>query len=439
MNALYDKAKKVLKKQGRFDPSDIRDYLRQEFPSGFDESKIELLYGERNEGDFFALVEELVAFDISCGRVVDLGFVTFSRSFDFKALLEDALKNVGVCFDFARVECVFDLSGCTFEQPISFRQTSFFEQAIFNQCVAKVPIKFVESEFIGAVEFKSFLAEEEMTFTTAKFQKSTNFNDLICNKEIDFKNNIFNQEADFSKVRFNERVSFIDNDFQGGVNIDESVFNAQYPPLFQFKDKDCTLKASNRESAKRIKHFMQQSGDVIGSNKWYAVEMEQYEIDLSWKSDFFEWLVFRVHKITSGHSQDFVLAFLWILFFSLLHFVVLGQGSILISDHRLVLSHLFSTMFLAIFTICNADWLSLGFWKNLALFGVMAFLCWSLPVLVFLPSSHTFFVQAFNLFSVPSLASVSLAYGMYLLVHKAIILFLSYQFIISVRQNTRRK
>ena len=277
MTDIREIAKELLKKQG-WEPSKVEQNLRHKFPDNFSEDNINLLYRRKNENDLTQVldtaVEELVDFDTQREEIIDLGFITFDSSFNFQNLFSKIMNSKGVSFDFARIKKKFDLSGCSLKIPISFKETNFSEAAIFKHCTMEEPFEFCSSIFEATADFEGLLVKKEIVFDDVRFRSGTSFKSLVCNQEIDFKNNIFNQEADFSEVRFNERVSFIDNDFQGGVNIDESVFNAQYPPLFQFKDKDCTLKASNRESAKRIKHFMQQSGDVIGSNKWYAVEME---------------------------------------------------------------------------------------------------------------------------------------------------------------------
>ena len=159
--------------------------------------------------------------------------------------------------------------------------------------------------------------------------------------------------------------------------------------------------------------------------------MEQYEIDLDWKSDFFEWLVFRVHKITSGHSQDFVLAFLWILFFSLANFFV---QSCRYDYFGLVVGSIVAVSLVAQDTSKTANYFIVG----ISLVGCFCLLfCshfWQSPeeVKLFLQSMNVFHINLED-------TKGSLIVGLWTLFHKAVVLFLSYQFIISIRQNTRRQ
>lgn len=40
---------------------------------------------------------------------------------------------------------------------------------------------------------------------------------------------------------------------------------------------------------------------------FYALEMKEREKELNPKKDFFEWLVFKFHGLSSNHSQDWTL------------------------------------------------------------------------------------------------------------------------------------
>jgi len=115
--------------------------------------------------------------------------------------------------------------------------------------------------------------------------------------------------------------------------------------------------------------------------------------DLKEGKNIFEWLVFKVHGISSNHSQDWLLVLFWII------------------------SLTFLTSFMKTID-CNFHQIS----EKIVLSSIVI--------------SIIFFINLINPFSIMT-GKEELSFG--ILLYKITITYLIYQLIVSIRQNTRRK
>lgn len=157
-----------------------------------------------------------------------------------------------------------------------------------------------------------------------KFYENIEFKNVNFSNIVSFINSEFNKELVFSYVIFDETVLF------SQVNCKEFRIHCSYfrneVDFLNFKVENC-----NRETARIIKDSFEQQNNIIEANKFYALEMKEREKELDKDKEngknFFEWLVFKVHGLSSNHSQDWLQVLYWIIslgfVFSLFNFYTL--------------------------------------------------------------------------------------------------------------------
>jgi hypothetical protein len=133
----------------------------------------------------------------------------------------------------------------------------------------------------------------------------------------------FNSVVDFTKTHFDEislkatifqkLVLFNEVLFKGSLNLSSTIFKDEVNFL-GIKNKNGknleTDNIKNRETARIIKHSFEKLDNIIEANKFYALEMQKREEELSKEKNWSDLIVFKFHKISSNHSQDWLLALL---------------------------------------------------------------------------------------------------------------------------------
>jgi hypothetical protein len=178
----------------------------------------------------------------------------------------------------------------------------------------------------------------------------------------------------------------------------------------------------NRETARIIKDSFEQQNNIIEANKFYALEMKEREKELSFFKEPLEWLVFKIHGISSNHSQDWFLSLLWIIIIS---FVVglFNQKYYFEWDRYIFINVI---LFIPLFIGFKFD--NIKRKVGLSLFLII-FYCTT--------SINLDFVS--NLINPFSIMTKGEDLNFTTLIYKITITYLIYQLIISIRQNTRRK
>jgi sRNA-binding regulator protein Hfq len=211
----------------------------------------------------------------------------------------------------------------------------------------------------------------------------------------------------------------------------------------------------NRETARIIKHSFEKLNNIIEANKFYALEMEKRQEELSTDiekgKNIFEYFIFHIHKFSSEHSTNPLLVLFWILIFSLFYsycydFLEKKDFYIECFDEKYLKSWMydfynlkeFFDLFLVISIIFGIFLLItfICYQKNIGL--MIIFTVCSIAFYIFLTKDFYLFLVAknFNPFSIMTKGE-DLTFSM--LIYKSAIAYLIYQFIISIRQNTRRK
>lgn len=331
---------------------------------------------------------------------------------------------------------------CTFEREFSLYLDSNLEMNNIRLIYCNF-----KSEFIIKVKKIKLLQIENTTFTanvnlgsniieifdlkSSNFTKNCNFYNTSFVKYNDFRFTTFNQSVNFSKAKFNN-IDFGDTNFLSFVDFSE-IKNIENEQI------ECE-KIENRKTARILKSKLDESNNIIESNYFYSIEMKkrekELEEDIREGKNFFEWLVFKIHGLSSNHSQDWLLALFWIF---IVGFIASYYDFNLIqnSEDKYIhynLSSIFKTIGL-IFIILFIDRLCKIKDKfiNINYFIISSYLIYIYATEDYLLS---LFSQTINPFSVMKTNDPINGIQLFF---KIIIAYLIYQLIISIRQNTRRK
>ncbi len=288
---------------------------------------------------------------------------------------------------------------CNIKEKASFYNTKFKDLADFYRTKFN-EVNFERADFEDIAVFSEAEFYCDVDFKYVKFLKQSIFRDMVITGKLNLRNTIFDADANFLDVTSKKRIKD-----------DETK---------EFIGEPKVIDVANRETARIIKNFYDNSNNIIEANKFYALEMQKRKEELteSYKinrKNRPEWLIFKLHSISSNHSQDWQLTLTWILFFSFLY----SSTKVPINDVLIVLltvsvvALLYSAKIIKIFVI------------------VMIFIVYSSFNI-----DLDCVAKNINPFSImTSWESISFD----LLLFKIIIAYLIYQFIVSVRQNTRRK
>ena len=183
-------------------------------------------------------------------------------------------------------------------------------------------LNFKESTFKGKVKIQFYDCIQDVNFYNTKFEDLADFYRTKFYKvnfeKTDFKNiAVFSESEFYCDVNFNytkflATSIFKDTVITGKLNLRDTIFKDEA----NFLDIKLS-KVGNRETARIIKDSFEQQNNIIEANKFYALEMKEREKELSPKKDFFEWFVFKIHGLSSNHSQNWLLALFWIVVFTL--------------------------------------------------------------------------------------------------------------------------
>lgn len=338
----------------------------------------------------------------------------------------------------------------------------------FKNCTFEGRIDFSLLSNAKAVSFNNCIFNNDIEFCNQKFQDSFLFEECTVNSNIKFQNIIFLGVTSFIETTFNKKVEFIHSRSEDlflfnstkieEIVIDNTFFNSE-SNFLDMKNKDeKDLKAENiknRETARIIKHSFEKLNNIIEANKFYALEMEkrkeELSIDIEKGKNIFEYFIFHIHKFSSEHSTNPLLVLFWILIISLFYsycydFLEKKDFYVECFDEKYLKSWIYSfynlkeffDLFLVI-SIIFGIFLLISFISYQKKTGLMIiFAMSSICLYIFLTKDFNLFLVAknFNPFSIMTKGE-DLSFSM--LIYKSTIAYLIYQFIISIRQNTRRK
>lgn len=271
-----------------------------------------------------------------------------------------------------------------------------------------------------------FLSISDSSLNHLNFLNGINKNTIL--KNIKIENTGFN-------TTFLDRLDFIDVEIKNKIDLKNS-FIPTNSSFFGLKSSKGILDVANRETARKIKDSFEKQNNIIEANKFYALEMKEREDELERNikegKNFFEWLVFKIHGLSSNHSQDWTLALFWIINLTFFYSYLNIQPN----DKILVFKIIFS--FIAIILItCMIIKIPKNLERRWLTTIPTAIVCYVFyGYLVENDWQLSEFSKNLNPFSIMR-GDEPITLGT--LIFKIIIAYLIYQLIISIRQNTRRK
>jgi uncharacterized protein YjbI with pentapeptide repeats len=420
------------------------------------EAEIIYFWDEKKVNYFWFEFKKFIEIEIDLSKE-DI-YYRFS-AFEFPELKKDIFD--GYTF---RTDLVFTNS-CIFEGNIEFFNVIFKKEVYFDDCKIKGNINLGKSIFEGRFTFNNMKNIKEGSFRFAKFEKKVEFKETDC-KEIDFYNVTFKDLVDFynsnfmgktnferttfknisvlTKVIFKDDIDFKYTTFEKLAQFEETIFEKKLNlENTIIKDKINFLKTktlnnenlkpeniANRETARIIKDSFEQQNNIIEANKFYALEMKEREKELSFLKEPFEWLVFKIHGISSNHSQDWILALFWILNITFSLFIT--EKSIEIFSFNLIAFIPLISMIILGITVAIFDNHTI---RTIFLF-ILSFMNFGIFKIISEKHSLDCVSDKINPFSIMTELS-KLDFST--MIYKITIAYLIYQLIISIRQNTRRK
>lgn len=333
-----------------------------------------------------------------------------------------------------------DLSNSTFEENIKVKiQFCDINDAVFYNTKFKDLADFYRTTF-NEVNFErtdfekiSVFSESEfncnLDFKYTKFLGKSIFRDTVIKGKLDLRNTIFDDDANFLDITAKSRKKY-----------DEESKD------YIFVGEPTDISVANRETARIIKSFYDSSNNIIEANRFYKLEMNKRieEFNTLEKSDYrmLEKLIFNIHKWSSNHSQNWFLAFVWIIIITFGYSYYIGDFSTLKNNQDIIVKALNNEFVKPYLIICFSIGVSVLFYLKFKdgdylyqlLIGLL-FLSYIVYVYLTNDSQLKIFAQTLNPFSILKKDDIT-SLG---LIYKIIIGYLIYQLIISVRQNTRRK
>ena len=296
--------------------------------------------------------------------------------------------------------------------------TIFNKKTEIKETIFSISSYFENTKFNGLCDFY------KTEFNDSQFKKTT-FDDIVV-----FTESKFNKDVNFQYTTFSKLALFRKTKFENSVNFTDSIFREEANFL------DMMAKVKNRETARIIKNSFEQQNNIIEANKFYALEMKKREEELKDKNnqdyDLKDWIIFLFHKISSNHSQDWLLSLFWIINITLL--ITFLQFEI--AEERIVFYFLSITIIGMILLFIGSLFISEvnNLYKSISIliFSVIHYFIYGLLTHDFI---LCYVVNNINPFSIMT-GDDTLTTGIF--IYKMIIAYLIYQFIISVRQNTRR-
>jgi len=333
-------------------------------------------------------------------------------------VFENCLFLDDACFKRYKFEKEVLFNNCIFEKNVDFSKITFIERFKFVECEVHKEAKFKRTKFKNLVGFEK-TKFNEVSFRNTRFHNMVRFKSTKFIKDVNFEYTYFFDEAVFTDMILDSKIDLIETIFKKVPN---------FLDIKNIKNEKYNIKVNNRETARIIKDSFEQKNNIIDANKFYALEMKEREKELEQDKKknkiFFEWLVFKIHGITSNHSQDWNLALFWIVIVgiltSLFNFYIMKDNEVFIhASFWTIFGTIFFTMLIF---FCNSlnKWIQLGFFYLLYIYKTN-------DIFLF------YVVKVINPFQ--KITDVNLID----FISKVIIAYLIYQFVVSIRQNTRRK
>ena len=308
---------------------------------------------------------------------------------------------------------------CEIEVESLFYNTKFEDLADFYRTKFN-KINFERTDFKNIAVFSEVEFHCDVDFKYTKFLGTSIFRDTVIEGKLNLRDTIFKEDANFLDITSKSRKGY-----------DEE--KRDYMHIGELED----IKVSNRETARIIKNFFDSSNNIIEANRFYKLEMKQREKELDFKKSFSEWITFKIHSISSNHSQDWLLAIFWIISITFLY----SYSNFLLNNNK---TEIVLLPFIISFLVVFFNILEVSIYSNMKNIYKIVSVCLLYFIYGFITTDFylTNFSNNINPFSIIIDGNddnkVAKQIDFVTLIYKIIIAYLIYQLIVSVRQNTRR-
>lgn len=202
----------------------------------------------------------------------------------------------------------FKLHNCVVDQ-VNIKDTDFEKKADFYR-----------SHFKSGLKDDTDKEQTEIYFSSLNFKDLTLFGDTKFDEKFHLNYVTIEGFSHFRKAKFEKGLNLDHVNIQNEMNF----FNVQ--KLNETKSKNNT----SRETYRIIKHNFEKIGNKIEANKYHALELERYRKDI-WNgiknnflydkkepSSLLDGIVSFFHWISSNHSTNWLLVLVWIFIVGLL-------------------------------------------------------------------------------------------------------------------------
>lgn len=348
----------------------------------------------------------------------------------------------------------FLINNCDFQDEIKVNSTGYAGNSLTGEKRIST-IVFEKCIFKKSVNLSIENIDSDLIFHDCIFLDNVNLNDSVFTEYIDFSRSIFFKNINLINTTFDSKFCFKDVVLIDGYKFDlretyindkTDFLNISSKKLNNFSNYNDTINeikeskensflfVENRETARIIKDSFEQQNNIIEANRFYALEMKEREKELEFKKEPFEWLVFKIHGLSSNHSQDWTLSLFWIIIFGLFCSFMSYDESYIFTEKDYLLNQLYLGIIIPL--LCFTMLLSLLKFEKIKLILSILFISLIFYLNYTRDIYFNHFAYVLNPFSIMR-GDEPITFGT--LIFKIIIAYLIYQLIISIRQNTRRK
>lgn len=338
-------------------------------------------------------------------------------TFEKKFKLNNYIINDYICID------------SLFKNKFEFKENKINTFIIYNSNFNYI------SDLYGC-SFKKFNIEKSIFDDFTGFENCTFGTNNKLKKEI----------AIFKYATFKDTLTLRSTKFLSGLDIK----NINLQGESNFLDSEIELKNTNRETFRTLKHSFDHIGNIIDANKYYQKEMQKREEELEdiFPNKYFELIIFKIHGYASAHSQNALLSLFWIFIISYIYSYTFNfLDTEYMKDTNLntifinsVIYYIYSTKDLfhlfMLSTLMSLPYIvANSFIKNNFYFLIVIT---STFFYIYLTRDFTLSIVSNNI-NPFSIITEKGKLNFHELLYRIIIAYLLYQFIISIRQNTRQK
>lgn len=204
---------------------------------------------------------------------------------------------------------------------IEFRNCDFNNKKLsFDNKIFQQPFKLFECQNIASISMKYTHFIDFASFSKSHF-KRIELDEVHFGGMGIFIGTHFCEDVKFDYCVFDENVFLNEAVIYKTIDLKSAIFKKEINVL-QIKNQNRnSLKAlniANRETSRIIKNSFEKQNNIIEANKFYALEMDKRRQELSFCGNISEWLIFYIHKLSSNNSQSWPLVLIWIFAISML-------------------------------------------------------------------------------------------------------------------------